>query len=187
MPSPSVAVRRRPFLAPLWLAAAAVIFTSFVLYGVVRASIAIMGKTTTLVVVRHAEKAEEGGSDPLLSSAGQERALRLADMLGDERIAAIYVTDTRRSQLTAAPLAARLGLTPTVLAARDTAALLENIGDEHVGGKVVIVGHSNTVPAIVATLSRGRATPRLGDDDYDSLFVVTVTRFGPPAVLQLRY
>jgi phosphohistidine phosphatase SixA len=188
MPSPSVAVRRRPFLAPLWLAAAAVLFTSVVLYGVVRASIAIMGKTTTVVVLRHAEKnVGVDDLDPVLSSAGQERALRLAEMLGEERIAAVYVTDTRRSQLTAAPLAARLGVSPTVFPGGDTDELLADIGERHVGAKVVVVAHSNTVPKIVATLSRGRSTPVVADDEYDALFVVTVTRFGPPAVLQLRY
>src|SRR5690606_15325689 len=56
----------------------------------------------------------DGHGDPELSPAGREQALRLAERLGHEDIAAIYVTTLRRTAQTAAPLAARLGLQPRV-------------------------------------------------------------------------
>lgn len=43
-----------------------------------------------------------------------EQAARIADRLGDSDVSAIYVTPLRRTAETAAPLAARLGLTPVV-------------------------------------------------------------------------
>ncbi|MCE2714214.1 MAG: hypothetical protein LW820_02880, partial [Acidibacter sp.] len=64
---------------------------------------------------------------------------------------------------------------------------LADIGERHVGGRVVVVGHSNTVPAIIDKLTRGATEISLADEEYDALFVVTVTRFGPPAVVTLRY
>jgi 2,3-bisphosphoglycerate-dependent phosphoglycerate mutase len=77
-----------------------------------------------LLVVRHGESAParadapadlvDGHSDPALDPVGEDQANRLADRLAGEPIAAIYVTSLRRTAQTAAPLAARLGLTPQV-------------------------------------------------------------------------
>ncbi|MDQ1746858.1 MAG: hypothetical protein QOD07_1121 [Frankiaceae bacterium] len=79
---------------------------------------------TDLLVVRHGESAParpdqpaplaDGHSDPELAPEGREQAERLADRLAREHIDAIYVTTLRRTAETAAPLAARLGLTPIV-------------------------------------------------------------------------
>jgi probable phosphoglycerate mutase len=79
---------------------------------------------TDLLVVRHGESAAarldqpaplvDGHSDPELAPEGREQAERLADRLAHEHIDAIYVTTLRRTAETAAPLAARLGLTPIV-------------------------------------------------------------------------
>ena len=76
----------------------------------------------------------------------------------------------------------------TVHQARDPQGLLDAIGARHIGGTVVVVvGHSNTVPAIVSRLTRGKTQVVLRDDEFDRLFVVTVTRFGPPSVVALQY
>lgn len=187
MKAPKVTTGRRLFLAPLWLAAAAVVITSLVLFFVVRFSIDALGQTTSVIVLRHAEKASSVDEDPVLSEAGQQRALRLAQLLGSQKIDAIYVSDTRRAQLTAAPLAARLGVPLSIRSGKDIDGLLADIGARHVGGRVVVVGHSNTVPVLIAKLTRGAASVSVAEDEYDGLFVVTVTRFGPPAILTLRY
>jgi broad specificity phosphatase PhoE len=187
MKAPTVTTGRRLFLAPLWLAAAAVLITSVVLFFVVRFSISALGETTSVIVLRHAEKALSVDEDPVLSEAGQRRALQLATMLCSQKIDAIYVSDTRRSQLTAAPLAARLGVPVTLRSGKDVDGLLADIGERYVGGRVVVVGHSNTVPVIIDKLTRGTTVVSVADEEYDALFVVTVTRFGPPAVVTLRY
>jgi 2,3-bisphosphoglycerate-dependent phosphoglycerate mutase len=77
---------------------------------------------TTVLVVRHGESAPEiagkpfplrdGHSDPELHPDGRRQAELLADRLEHEPITAIYVTTLQRTHQTAAPLAARLGLTP---------------------------------------------------------------------------
>jgi hypothetical protein len=49
---------------------------------------------------------------------------------------------------------------------------------------VLVVGHSNTLPEILKGL--GVTEPvTIGEDEFDSLFVVT--RGSPPAFVRLRY
>ncbi|MEV7549989.1 histidine phosphatase family protein [Amycolatopsis sp. NPDC089917] len=79
---------------------------------------------TEIFLVRHGESAPAKGSDPFdlvdgqadpdLAPDGRDHAERVGRRLADERIAALYVTTLRRTSQTAAPLAAKLGLTPEV-------------------------------------------------------------------------
>lgn len=127
-------------------------------------------------LVRHGERADAGTAgatmmktDPELSAAGRARAETLAAMLRDAGIRAIFVTEYKRTQQTAEPLAKALGITPTIVTSRDTAALAAAI--QAAKGNVLVVGHSNTVADVIASL--GLTTPvRIGDDEYDNLFVV---------------
>lgn len=118
-------------------------------------------------VMRHLEKAE--GQDPGLSEAGQRNAERLVGWFADDPPAAIYVSATRRARETAGPLAAQLGLTPKDYDPRDTPALLARARAE--AGTVLIVGHSNTVPEIVAGLGGARPAD-LAETDFGDIFRV---------------
>jgi 2,3-bisphosphoglycerate-dependent phosphoglycerate mutase len=185
--APGILRRRRPFLAPFWVAGIAALGSVALLYGISRATLALAAQTTTVIVLRHAEKAVTADEDPVLTEQGRVRADRLAALLGSASIRAVYASEARRTQDTARPLAATLGLPLTVRAARDVEGLLDDIGHRHVGGTVVVVGHSNTVPQIVERLTRGRDRIVVADDEFDRIFIVTVTRFGPPSLVQLRY
>ena len=145
---------------------------------------------TTVVVVRHAEKADSG-SDPALSEAGRARAELLARQLIDLDVEAIYATQFLRTQQTAQPLAEQLDLEITVdTLGEDLEAALRGIGErlleERAGQTVLVVGHSNTVPALIEALGVGDAPP-LTDSDYDDLFVVTVSPAGEAGMLHLHY
>ena len=119
-------------------------------------------------VMRHLEKAE--GPDPALSATGAANAARLAAWFkGRAKPSAIYVSTTRRARETAAPLAARLGLTPKEYNPADTAALVARLRAEP--GSVLVVGHSNTVPDIIAALG-GTRPAALADTDYGSVWLV---------------
>ena len=137
----------------------------------------------TVILTRHAEKAPTPKDDPPLSAAGQKRAEMLAAMLADSGVDAIYVTELQRTQKTAAPLAERVHVAPTVIPANDTAQLMKTIRARD-NGVVVVVGHSNTVPEIIAGL--GGPTVDIPDPQYDNLFVLTV---GPSqsSLLRLHY
>ena len=181
-------LQRRPFLTPLWLLALTAI-TSVVVLGFAAWAVAT-AESTTIVVVRHAEKVEGAGADPPLTAAGEARAALLASMFGDARqpghIDAIYVSPALRNRLTAAPLAARLGLTPTVTPAGDPRSLVRRLLRDHPGGRILVVGHSDTVPDIVAALT-GQRIPPIGKEEYGTMYVITVPRIGHANFLRLNY
>jgi len=128
-------------------------------------------------LVRHAERADQGAaaggmqaqSDPLLSAAGEARARRLATMLADAGIKAVFATEYRRTRDTAVPLAAEIGLEVQTNPARDTAGLVARLRADHAGEIVLLVGHSNTVPEIIKALGGPEVT--IGELEYDNLFV----------------
>jgi broad specificity phosphatase PhoE len=141
-------------------------------------------------VVRHAERADGGAgvgqmqseSDPPLSKAGEARATKLAAMLADAGVTAIYATEYRRTQDTAKPLAAKLGLTVRSNPARSGDALIARLKKDHAADVVLVVGHSNSIPALIKAL--GGQDVSIRDDEYDSLFIVVpATR----TVSRIRY
>ncbi len=188
MPRDSASLKYRPFLTPIWLtvmgAALAGIFLLFAvwLWGT--------ADSTLVVVVRHAEKELNAGLDPPLTPAGQERAAALARLFGAAspvgRIDAIYASPARRNRMTAAPLAALLGLTPIVTSMSDTRGLAHRVLHEHAGGRILVVEHGDTLTDLVAALSGTEVAP-LADQDYGTLYIVSVPRIGHSNVLRLRY
>lgn len=131
-----------------------------------------------VILVRHAERADAGAPagaamtanpDPELSDIGRARAKALAALLEDAGITAIYTTEFRRTRDTAAPLAEALKVPVTVVAAREQAALIEKV-KAHTGGAILVVGHSNTVPAVIKALGGPEFT--IGEAEYDNLFIV---------------
>jgi broad specificity phosphatase PhoE len=137
----------------------------------------------TIFVVRHAEKATSGGKDPDLSEAGRSRAEALAKMLRDAKITAIYATEFKRTQQTAAPLAQALGIQVTIMPATTaTSALMEKIAAS--SGNVLVVGHGDTIPSLIKSL--GLSEPiSIGENDYDNLFVIVPGE--PPHLIRLHF
>jgi broad specificity phosphatase PhoE len=125
----------------------------------------------TVILARHAEKMAMPPKDPPLSTSGEERANLLASVLADAGVDAIFVTELQRTQQTAAPLAARVHVKPKVIPAAYKDALVKAIRERQ-SGVVVVIGHSNTLPAIITALGGPAIT--IGDNEYDNLFVLTV-------------
>jgi len=125
---------------------------------------------STVFIVRHAEKADVS-KDPDLSEAGRARAEALAKMLKDANITAIYTTEFKRTQQTAAPLAKALGITATTVLAKDNAALIAKLRASN--GNALVVGHGDTIPALIKTL--GISEPiTIAENDYDNLFALVL-------------
>jgi phosphohistidine phosphatase SixA len=118
-------------------------------------------------VMRHLQKAE--GPDPGLTEEGRRNADTLATMIADAPPRAIYASTTRRARETAEPAAKRFGLALREYDPSDTAGLIARVKAD--AGPVLIVGHSNTVPAIVAGLG-GDLIGEIGEKDYGSLFTL---------------
>jgi phosphohistidine phosphatase SixA len=123
-------------------------------------------------VMRHLHKAE-GSADPGLSAEGQRQAQLLAERFGARPPAVIYVTNTRRARETAAPIAARLGLEPRVYDPRDSAGLVSDLQKDP--NPALIIGHSNTVPEIVAALGGARPAP-IAETEYGTIYHVSGPR-----------
>jgi broad specificity phosphatase PhoE len=123
-------------------------------------------------LARHAEKAAAigGDADVVLSEAGRARAQALLAWFDGKPLDAIYTTDLRRTQQTALPLAAARRLELRVLAAHDDAGLLRRLRERHCGGHVLVIGHSNTVPAIAQAL--GAAPFTIGDGEFGVIYTL---------------
>lgn len=182
--------QRRPFLTPIWLTVMAGVWAvSFVIFA---AWVWGTAGSTTVIVIRHAEKdLSVSAVDPPLTAAGEARAALLARMFGDGgavgHVDAIYVSPALRNRLTAAPLAARLGISETIAPADDPKGLVRRVLHEHRSGRVLIVGHSDTVPLIVEALSGKSTIPEIADQEYGTMYIVTVPRIGHANLLRLNY
>jgi phosphohistidine phosphatase SixA len=139
-----------------------------------------------IYIVRHAERASDEAQS-LLSAEGHARAARLAEILRDAGITAVFVSEYERTAQTVQPTAARLGLTPTVHKADDTPGLVAAVRALGPKARVLVAGHSDTIPKILAAL--GYATPvTIAKGEFDNLFVVVPGPANtPPLVLRLRY
>ena len=181
-------VNRRPFLAPLWilaalgLLAAGAVALALVLY--------LSADTTTVVVVRPGEERPGSLPDPPLSSAGEQRAERLAQLFGagapPGRIEAIYLTPAHRMQQMAAPLAARLALHPVVISSEDVRAVAARALSEHRGSTVMVVTSAAAVPALIEALGNIRVAP-LVSSGYGEIYIVSVPVLGSAGIVKLHY
>ena len=156
---------------------------------------ASQGMTTTVILVRHAEKAVAGDpelsgaprNDPPLNATGRDRARALARTLEEAGVTAIYASEFARTQQTVEPLAEILGVEVMTHPAADTDGLVEILRAGHSGGVVVIAGHSNTVPAIIEALGAGPVEAIEDAWEYDNLYVVVVEASGHARVSTLKY
>ena len=138
----------------------------------------------TIFLVRHAETGTGAQADEL-SAAGAARATCLGKMLKDAGIKQIYVTDSKRTQETAIPLARALKLTPTILPAKDPNTLIRDLMYAG-GGGILAVGESETLPFVVARLQAGKVPP-IAANEYDRMFVFTITEGSATPVTTLHY
>jgi len=143
---------------------------------------------TTIILVRHAEKAVMQGDMPL-SEAGAARAKELARVLADARVSAIYTTQYRRTKETVAPLADALKLTPKEITAGGKeypATVVREVLANHKGETVVVAGHSNTTVDVLRELGM-KDPPFIPEPQFDDLFVCTVGDTLPASCVALRY
>ena len=122
----------------------------------------------TVYVMRHLPP--DSGEDPGLSPAGAVQARALAKKLGRAKIKAMFVTDTRRSRETAAPLAGKLRLSPSIYDPFKPELLVAAV--RSVAGNVLVVGHSNTVHDLVARFG-GKAPAPLAHGDFGTVWKVS--------------
>jgi broad specificity phosphatase PhoE len=142
---------------------------------------------TTVILLRHAEKASDGTQDPELSPQGVDRASRIAAMLKDTQIDAIYSTNLKRTKNTVSPLAWEKGIQVEFYEPNKTEALTD-IFQTYQGKTIVICGHSNTIPWTANFIIGKNTYENFRDDEYNNLLVISFTEIGRNAkVTWLRY
>lgn len=152
---------------------------------------AAVAQPATVILVRHAERAAEPRRDPVLTEAGTARAEALRDVLRDAGVTSVVTTQLQRTQLTAKPLADQLGLQPIIVpVAGPVAAHVDSVAAavmrRPAGDVVLVVGHSNTIPAIVGALG-GPRMPELCETEYSWLFVMEFAPGKPPRTIRATF
>lgn len=162
-----------------------VFFALVVLFG----SLLPAPASAAVFVVRHAEKqTEENGKEVPLSDAGRARAKRLATILRDAKIVAVYSTDTVRTLATAEPLMSAVHVQTVLYDAAGSdamSALAERIRREHPADNVLVVGHSNTIGPLLQALGCAEKV-EIASAEYDGLWIVVPATAGAPVLLRLR-
>ena len=185
MEPPGITRHRRPFLAPLWLSLAAALVIGGILWAAHRS-----GTTTVVFLVHPAEKDPSNTEDQSVSAEGEERAQRLAHMFGEAggagHLDALYESDDRRAQQTAAPLVQRLRRAPVVFSAAQAPTAAAGAVREHAGGTVLMIASGPAPAQILHVLAVTDAAPALAED-ADVIYVVSIPTFGRAHLVRLRF
>jgi broad specificity phosphatase PhoE len=161
----------------------------FVALGALMLTAARKSESTTILIVRHAEKQANAGDDPHLSDAGVARAQALARAVEHANVDVIYVSQYLRTKETAGPLAARqipVIVLPVGKPEEYPKLIVNDILTRHSGKTVLVVSHSNIVPGIVEELTHVKV-PEIADDEYSRLYIVTVQPGRAPQIVAAQY
>jgi len=169
-----------------------------VLLFLVLAGSAALAQPTTVILVRHAEKANKSADTPLKEPKGFLRARALANAVGEFGISAVIASEFLRTQQTVAATASHLGLDDVVIQITEPQAVADEILTRYRGRTVLVAGHSNTVPQIIVALGGPALCPgrggvlvkdecRIRDKEYDNLYVLRIPESGPAGFMATRY
>jgi len=132
----------------------------------------------TVILLRHAEKDISEDADtanPELSAAGNLRARKLVEIINKYQPDAIYSTDYIRTRATVRPLARRRRMMTQIYDPRN----LNQMHDLILSGKIkriVVVGHSNTTPALANLLLKQDKYKNLAESEYDKIWIIKIKR-----------
>ncbi len=131
--------------------------------------------TSTLYIVRHAEKSTEPKNNPTLTVAGIQRANELKELLKNKKIQSIYSTNTTRTTSTAKPLS-ELVQVPIQLYSNDT---LHKMFKKIFLSKnnTLVVGHSNTVLTMLDSMHLPKKIKIVGDLEFDNIFIIKIKKY----------
>lgn len=145
-------------------------------------------ESTTVILVRHAEKATDDAKDPTLTESGAERAERLKELLKKEfTVKAVYSTPYKRTRLTAQPTADFFEVKISEYGFSDPQGLAKSWVEGYSGSAVLVVGHSNTMPYFTNLLLGEEKYEKLGESEYSTIYIVTLTEVGNAEVEIRKY
>jgi phosphohistidine phosphatase SixA len=145
-------------------------------------ALAFSQETGKVFVVRHAEK-QSNDADTPLSSKGLARAECLAQTLKDAHITAAIISQYQRTKQTAAQTVREFNAKEIAVEAKATEQIVQTARESAKSGNVLVVGHSNTVPDVLAAFGTPGVT--IPDTSYDLLFIFDVAQ--PKQLTTLHY
>ena len=146
----------------------------------------VLDTATTFILVRHAETTGSG-SNPSLSSDGQNRANELRRILENVPLDAVFSTNFNRTMQTAEPTAMDQSISVINYDPFNLNPFVDNVLLDFHEGAVLVVGHSNTTPSLLNVLVGSNTYSDLPESEYDNLFVVTVFEKGRAKVIHMKY
>ena len=131
-------------------------------------------KICKMYFIRHAEKVRDKSTDPLLTEAGEERAIHWANVFKEVDFDAVYSTETLRTVATALPSAAQNNLEIVLYDAKEIDIVA--LAKQNLGKTLLIVGHSNSTPNLVNNLIGVNRYTEIDDNNFSHLYIVTYTK-----------
>jgi len=144
-------------------------------------------ETTTFILVRHAEKADDGTQNPPLNKEGKLRAEELAELLQNQEITRLYSTPYKRTKETLQPIADQKGLEILSYEPHAKEKWLKQLLKGYPLGCVVVSGHSNTIPVLANILLGKRVFSQFADDDYSNLIIIVASKVGEGKLVRLSF
>ncbi len=141
---------------------------------------------TTVILIRHAEEANNDTTEFALSANGQERAQALAITLKDQKFDAIYSADDAKSLETVEPLALSHSIEASTFEKGDLG-IANRIIQLHAGGTVLIVSDEEHIPQMLNQFIGTTEFETIPKYKYDNLYVVSILRKGVVSTVQMRY
>ena len=127
---------------------------------------------TKVIIIRHAEKADDGTKNPPLSPEGIQRAERLSILLSDLKIDKLYATPFLRTNQTLTPLSKKFNIPIDSYEASDVT-FAEQLLKKEKGKTTVIAGHSNSSPTLVNRLIKKELYQKLAESVFSKIWILT--------------
>lgn len=151
---------------------ALLILLSFVFTGYAQSNTATEDATITkIILIRHAEKADDGTKNPPLSSEGVLRAQKLNALFADIKIDSLYATQYKRTEQTLEVVSKNRNIKISNYNPSDKL-FAENLL-KNKGKTMLVAGHSNTIPALVNTLIKSNKYQQLDETEFGKIWVLT--------------
>ena len=131
-------------------------------------------KCTSVYLIRHAEKVRtnKNEKDPLLNKRGLLRAKKWSEIFQKIEINKILSTDTKRTMSTVIPTSKEKKIKIELY--RPEEITYESFLEKNKGKKVLIVGHSNTIPETTNILIKNKFYNQIDDNNNSNLYFINI-------------
>ena len=150
----------------------------FIIAMILIGQIGVSQEITTYYLIRHAEKERTDSSnrDPHLTTEGKERAHNWRNIFKEVPFDIVYSTPYHRTRETAQPIASAQQLDVESYDPRNL--YNASFKEKNEGKNVLVVGHSNTTPALANKILGREEYPQIDDRINGNLYILQVSLQG---------